>query len=217
MLHAHSTKGHAGITLWGDVYDLDRLHQYLHEANESAAITDKQSWFLELAYDVRSAKDGQRLHRVEAYDHENESRFFGVQILWPVVLLQTALFRESLAGLPSVSRRLQATTTEFECVVLGALAEVLDTERTERLYRQSRLAAGDPDHIAVMMDSRCRLWIAQMAKRRLRALPWVLESFGPFYDMLAGMSWRREMPGSLGPDDFAKFPDDGQDWPEFKW
>ena len=89
MLSYRLLKNHAGILLIGDYSSLRWLHEVVHDVNErSPIIKDKEGWFLGLAYDVRKAYEKQREILLPPERFDEIGPRYGVQILWPVLLLQ---------------------------------------------------------------------------------------------------------------------------------
>jgi hypothetical protein len=119
MLSYSLLKNHAGILLVGDHTSLTWLHEVVHEVNgRSPVIIDKEGSFLALAYDVRKAFERQREVIQPPKHFEEIGVRYGVQILWPVLLLQQRLLRQSLAFL-SHTAKTQAITYALEAVIEG--------------------------------------------------------------------------------------------------
>jgi len=96
MFRFELTPNNAGIVFWGDTASLDKLHQCIHFiVEESPLITVKDGFMLSLAYDLRKARDG--CHQAKQYQYEDRDTYqlYGVELLWPLVLLQTAILRSS--------------------------------------------------------------------------------------------------------------------------
>ena len=92
MLSYSLLRNHAGILLVGDHTSLTWLHEVVHEVNDrSPVIIDKEGSFLGLAYDVRKALEQQREIIQPPKHFEEIGVRYGVQILWPVLLLQQRL------------------------------------------------------------------------------------------------------------------------------
>ena len=100
MLSYRLLKNHTGILLIGDYTSLRWLHEVVHDVNErSPLVRDKEGMFLSLAYDVRKAYERQR-EIISPPPHYDEMGLrYGVQVLWPVLLLQQRMLRGSLAYL----------------------------------------------------------------------------------------------------------------------
>jgi len=105
MLSYGLLKNHAGMLLIGDYTSLTWLHHVIHDVNErSPVVRDKEGSFLGLAYDVRKAFERQREVILPPKHCEEIGARYGVQILWPVLLLQQRLLRQSLAFLDHTAK-----------------------------------------------------------------------------------------------------------------
>lgn len=110
MLSYQLLNNHAGLLLVGDYTSLRLLHEIVHDVNErSPLIREEDGPFLSLAYDVRKAYEQQREILAPPQGYEEMGTRYGVQILWPVLLLQQRTLRVSLGYLDH-SKRHQAIT-----------------------------------------------------------------------------------------------------------
>ena len=108
MLSHRLLKNHAGILLIGDYSSLRWLHEVVHDVNErSPIIKDKEGWFLGLAYDVRKAYEKQREILLPPEHFDEIGPRYGVQMLWPVLLLQERMLRvaSAISTIPESTRR----------------------------------------------------------------------------------------------------------------
>lgn len=213
MLDFELTPHHAGLRLWGDAVGLERLYALVHRlVADSPLIEDKEGFVLGFAYDLRKAFEGQRaqLDRVDRLGHRY--RLYGVEILWPVLLIQAALLRAALGGLPS-NRLDQAVLYELEHVIESAARAALPAALEETLHWARRAALAPYVHLDLILDSRCLYFIETPVERRLAVLPKLMETFDLAYGMLAeqGVALR---PGVIPPSAFAN---DDRDWPDFEW
>jgi len=72
-----------------DYTSLRWLHEIVHDVNDrSPLIKDEEGPFLGLAYDIRKAYERQREILPPPPHCEEMGTRYGVQILWPVLLLQ---------------------------------------------------------------------------------------------------------------------------------
>lgn len=111
LLSYRLLKNHAGILLIGDYTSLRWLHEVVHDVNErSPLVRDKEGMFLGLAYDVRKAYERQREIIQPPAHHQEMGVRYGVQILWPVLLLQHRMLRLSLAFLTIRARHRPSLT-----------------------------------------------------------------------------------------------------------
>ncbi len=212
MLNYELTPNHAGLVLWGDYASLARLHEFVHEvASESSTIEDKEGFVLGLAYDVRKAFQGER-----SESHVNHGgdrcKIFGVEILWPVILVQVGMLRHAMAFMPT-NRLDQATMFELEHVAESAVRSAMPSSAEQVIHRMRQIGAMPYHHIDTVLDSRCRYFIDLPAKERLTALPKLMDTLDPMYAFLAEQSAtirQRIIP----PNAFAA-ADCG--WPDFEW
>jgi hypothetical protein len=212
MLSFKLTPHHTGFALWGDYPTLNRLHAFVHEVvTESSIIEDKESFVLGLAYDARKAFEGQRSENYTDQGHDR-CKIFGVEILWPVVLVQVGILRHAMAFMPT-SRLDQATMFELEHVVESAVRSATPGTADAIIHQMRQIGAMPYQHIEIVLDSRCRYFIERPATKRLAVLSKLMETFDPMYLFLAerGATMR---PGVIKPTDF----DVGDNtWPDFKW
>ena len=117
MLTYRLLRNRAGILLAGDYHSLDVLRSAVHQVNEKSPIVrDKEGVFLALAYDARKAIEGQRQVLKPPAGRPEIGVRYGVESLWPTLLLQSRMLRDSLAYLPA-TLELQAITYALEAVI----------------------------------------------------------------------------------------------------
>lgn len=153
MLSYTLLKNHAGILLVGDYTSLTWLHEVVHDVNDrSPLVIDKEGSFLGLAYDVRKAFERQR-ELIQPPKHFEEIGVrYGVQILWPVLMLQQRLFRQSLAFLNHTAKT-QAITYALEAVIEDALREDFGAQAENIIALWQRLNPAQ-SQVFNMMNSR---------------------------------------------------------------
>ncbi len=214
MLTHELLKNCAGLELCGDKRTLEALHEVLHDVNDrSPAIEDKEGMFLGLAYDVRKALEGQR--RIIAppkLEKEVGSRF-GVEVLWPVILLQSRMLRGALAFMDH-SRRHQALTYALEDVIERAIDAQFGAKAAEVKERWLAIDPFARDMDAVM-DTRGALfssWTKQLRQTHFLAM---LDSMWPDYaGRYAGMSTATRA-RFIDPKIFDQWR--GREWPDPGW
>ena len=211
MLECTLDKHHTGLTLWGDYMSLRSLHELIHTVVEgSVIIEDKEGFVLGLAYDVRKAQEGQRLKRKLKQTPE-PLVLYGVEILWPVILVQMGLLRHAMGFMPT-SKRNQASMFELEYVVEAAVDAAVGADAEEIIEWIPRLGAAPYAHLSSILTSRCLYFIELPAKKRLPALIPLLESFDPMFDYFS----------ESGPAKANRIPQRAfmageAEWPEFEW
>lgn len=213
MLEYKLTPHHAGIALWGDFAALDRLRAFvLHVVEESGYIEDKEGFVMGLAYDLRKAFEGQRSQDYRSYSESDRCRIYGVEILWPVLLVQIGILRQAMGYIPT-NKLDQAIMFELEHVVESAVREAMPVLADEVIHRIRCLGAATYMHLDTVLDSRCVYFIEVPAKQRLKVLPKLLETFDPMYSLLLppGADAPR---GVIPPEAFVG---KGEYWPDFEW
>lgn len=213
MLEFKLTPHHAGLSLWGDRAALERLHGLVHRVvEESDVIVDEESFVLGLAYDVRKAFEGQRSVGERSHFDDEHCRIYGVEILWPVMLIQTALLRHAMGFIPTNALD-QAIMYELEYVVGSAARAAMPVAADDVLHRSRRACVAPYEHLDSVLNSRCVYYIETAPGKRLKILPELMETFDPMYAFLAKQGAARRhglIPASA-------FDACEADWPDFEW
>lgn len=122
-------KNCAGVKLYSDPKYLRVAHGVIHEISDKSQLLkdNEESFFLGLAYDLRKAYEGQRL--IIAGRAANEpmgeaatGTIYGVDILWPTLLVQARILREALSFMPS-TRLHQVIAYDLEHCIESAVRE----------------------------------------------------------------------------------------------
>jgi hypothetical protein len=121
MLSFSLVPNHSGIRLGGDYTSLKALYHVIGDINDrSPLIKDQEGLFIALAHDVRKAYQKQR-EIIQPPEHFEEiGTRYGVEIIWPVLLLQHQLLRSSL-GFIDHGPGHQACAYMLETVIEDAL------------------------------------------------------------------------------------------------
>ena len=213
MLEYKLTPHHAGIALWGDGAALSRLHEFVHHVvAESPYIEDKEGFVLGLAYDVRKAFQGQRSQDYRAFLADDRCHTYGVEILWPVLLVQVGVLRQAMAFIPT-NKLDQAIMFELEHIVESAVRAAMPVTADEVIHRIRCIGSASYMHLDSVLDSRCRYFIELPTKQRPKVLPKLMETFDPMYGFLAD-SGAKPRPGVILPSAFVR---NGERWPDFEW
>lgn len=213
MLDFELTPRHAGLCLWGDYAALERLHAFIHHVVEvSPIVENKEGFVLGLAYDVRKAFEGQRRKAWRGRFDEERCRTFGVEILWPVLLLQAGLLRQSMSFIPT-DRLDQSVMYELEHVIVSALRKATPAAADDVIYAAQRACGNPYAHLELTLTSRCIYFIELTPNRRLSALPKLMETFDLAYESSVDPSARSRR-GSIPP---TAFTGPERDWPDFEW
>jgi len=214
MLSYSLLKNHAGILLVGDYTSLTWLHEVAHDVNElSPLVIDKEGSFLGLAYDVRKAFERQREVIQPPKHFEEVGVRYGVQILWPVLLLQQRLLRQSLAFLRHTAKT-QSITYAFEAVIEDALREDFGAQAVHIIGLWQRL---DPAQSEVfdMMNSRGGIYCSWTKAQRKAGFAQLLSSFDPMYDRFYPMRLKNGEKNLISPTEFAVWQN--AEWPNPHW
>lgn len=213
MLEFKLTTQHAGLSLWGDHAALERLHGFIHRiVEESQVIVDKEGFVLGLAYDVRKAFEGQRSKGERSHFDDERCRIYGVEILWPVILIQTAVLRHAMGFIPTNALD-HAIMYELEYVVESATRAAMPVTADDVLHWSRRACVASYEHLDSVLDSRCVYYINTPPGKRLKMLPKLMETFDPMYALLAEQGPAKR-PCIIAPKAFAKCE---ADWPDFEW
>ncbi|MFK3691736.1 DUF6904 family protein [Agrobacterium tumefaciens] len=207
-------KNHAGILLVGDYTSLTWLHEVVHDVNErSPIVKDKEGSFLGLAYDVRKAYERQR-EVIQPPKHIEEIGVrYGVQILWPVLMLQQRLLRQSLAFLNHTAKT-QTIAYALEAVIEDALREDFGAQAGHIIDLWQRLDPAQPE-VFEMINSRGAIFCSWTKAQRKAGFAQLLSSFDPMYDRLYDIRLKNGEKNLISPGEFAAW--ENAEWPDPRW
>lgn len=214
MLSFELLKNHAGVLLCGDYHSLETLHRAVHTINDSSPVVhDKEGAFLGLAYDARKAFEGQRrVMRSDAHGPQQNVRY-GVEILWPVLLVQTRMLRQSLAYIDNTKWH-QAVAYNLEAVVEDALSQDFAAAAHElsELWRRIDSSLPWPEQ---KLASRGAIFSSWNKADRKKRLPGLLASFDPSYPMFYEQRVRSGETAWLSPNELDAWA--RAEWVDPKW
>jgi hypothetical protein len=217
MIFTTPTKHAAGVTLWGDFYDLSNLRETIHNLVEGTLFKEEmKDLILGLAYDVRHAYQRDREEKVFGIDEYDKVIYRGEKILWPVILFQVNALRYFAAFQPTTKEQ-QANLYRLE----GCLEKSL-TEQDAKIGAQCIEWLNSPSPITdnyypqYLSEASKKYLLGPSGKARFRRLPEILKSFHPmsseykdFESYVEGVAKQKVCsPHELH--DFSK-------WPDFKW
>lgn len=213
MLQYNLLNNHAGIMLMGDYHSLKVLYNVIHDVNQrSPLIKNKEGWLLNLAFDTRKAFEQQREIFPPPENFEEVGTLYGVQMLWPVILVQHRMIRASLAYIDT-GKQHQAIAYTLEWVLESALQD--DFGNIAPTIKEKWLKI-DPTHSypEEKLNSRAAIFCAWHKKERKNYLANLLESLDPMYPMTYKLSeyGKAEM---LSPEKLDTWED--VEWPDPKW
>jgi len=216
MLSYQLLKNHAGLALTGDYQTLKALHQVIHDVNDRSPLIKRKDsgWFLGLAYDIRKAHEGQRIKLRPPEGYPEVGPRFGVEILWPVILWQSRLLRESLAYMDS-DKDMQAHTYALEAIIEFALKADFGEEVGSRaIYEWNRLdPKGDESEAAV--ETRGGMFCAWTKAKRKAGIVGMIASFSYLYSAFYPVWVRNGDKNLVSPDEYEQWK--GTEWPEPRW
>lgn len=214
MLSYQLLKNHAGIMLIGDYTSLRWLHEVLHDVNNrSPLIKEEDGPFLGLAFDVRKAYEQQREVILPPENYEEMGTRYGVQILWPTLLLQHRMLRVSLGYLDH-SKRHQAITYALEAVIEDGLREDFDRDGQSVIDHWQRLDPADPS-IFDKLDSRGAIFCSWSKVERKRHIVELLASFDPMFESHYEFRAGRGERGLVSPEELDRWTN--AEWPDPRW
>ncbi|GKQ01411.1 hypothetical protein NUKP74_51130 [Klebsiella quasipneumoniae] len=158
MLRYELTPNNAGFILWGDSEALNELHELIHYiVDESPLIKVKDGFMLSLAYDIRKAREGNRL-------------------LWPLVLVQSSILRNSMGYIQTDKNQLSVMYA-FEYLIESALTESERTTSNDIMLTVKYASDSDFNFIEDNIDSRCCYFISLSPEQRKKQLISIVRSF----------------------------------------
>lgn len=175
MLDYKLLKNHAGIYLTGNYDDMVALRDAVHSINElSPIVHDKEGLMLGLAYDARKAHDGHRVVYPAPSTIPEKGILVGVEILWPVFLLQVRIMRVSLGFMPH-DERMQSIVYALESVAKNALQDDFKKSYTDCLDSWLQIDPAHP-YAEETYDNRCAMFTQWSKKERATYMPSLLRS-----------------------------------------
>lgn len=206
MLKYELTPHHAGVILWGDYHALERLHKLIHHvANDGPFINDEGEFILDLAYDVRKAFQGNRRLDYVTYPNEDQTRVYGVEILWPGLLVRVGVLRHAMGFMPT-SGIDQSVMFELEYIVHAAVRDVMPKMADDVIREVARIGSLSSTHLGNVLPSRALYFIKLPARQRKKMLPELMKTFDPLYGILP---FRLSIP-------LNAFTEDEEE-PDFEW
>ncbi len=218
MLIAKPTKYGAGVTIYGDYYDLRSLHETIHFLIEGVPLTENYADFVAgLAYDIRHAYEGQREEVKFGFDELDIVLYKGESILWPIVLPQVNLLRWA-ASFHSTTREHQSNIFRLEYILQTALEdfdEKIGKKCSDWLFA-SHMWTNDFQTSFFSEMSKKYIFSANTGKKRFRNLPIILKTLNPIsneYKEFSSYLYNSAKEKKCNVDELV----DLTEWLEFKW
>jgi hypothetical protein len=218
MLISRPTKYGSGITLYGDYLDLQNLYETISYLSTGGPLTPYQEEFLlHLAYDVRDAFQGDRKEEYFGFDEHSKVRYFGVDVLWPIFLVQVGALRWS-AGYHETDSEYQANLYRLESCAEYALMK--NDEKTGlKCMEWLKSFPGFWDSLLVEFISYCSkrfIMETKQGKSRFKKLPEYLYMISPISDECKAFHDEMEKLAKqqgCKPEELSNT----EEFPEFKW
>jgi hypothetical protein len=217
MLTSAPTKHGAGVTFYGDFYDLSAVHETIHKiAGQSFVREDVGEYMLGLGYDFRKAFEGQREKRTFGSDPLEKVTYRGFSVLWPFALTQAAMIRH-FAGYHTTDHKDQSCLYLLEdCIITSLLAsDAKIGKECAEWFLKFRIFPSDYLFSFVTECSRRYLFDAPEKNRFselpdiLRMLDWCSSEYKAFAKEVQKAAKKL---GST-PQQITT----GDNWPEFRW
>ncbi|MDG3444621.1 DUF6904 family protein [Nitrospirillum amazonense] len=194
MLTANPTSKLGGLVLWGDYDDLSAHYDLVHQVcgQDGPLPYDVGEFVLGLAYDLRKAKEGQRLTREVQRLGGDSKRLYGVEIVWTFLLPQVAILRGAAAFMVLTSRD-QAMMWELEAAVEEAAEEGFGTDIGRAVIdRMRRLRSGPWPDLIEKSKTRSAYFLDRSGKaaRKSSIVP-VMDSMNPMYEANASLGMNK--------------------------
>lgn len=214
MLEFKLLKNNAGVMLVGDYLTLKAFHSVIHEINDKCPIIkDKEGFFLGVAYDLRKAYEGSRAKIVPPEGYPEIGTRFGVEVLWPVLLLHSRMMRVYMGFMPTTSHQ-QAMAFAYEAVIEGALGSAFPAEQRSLVDTWMRIDAAHP-WAGEKIDSRGAIFCTWGKAERRKMLQGLLESLNPMYPVMYEVWMRNGAENLVSPADLDSWA--GTEWQDPRW
>lgn len=96
MIYMASTSNNAGVTLYGDYYDLNNLYDTISIISECKVckhIKGLNDYILALCYEIRHAYQRMREIKKLGFDKYDKATYYGINVFWPMIIFQVKILR----------------------------------------------------------------------------------------------------------------------------
>ncbi|AJD54346.1 hypothetical protein SAMN02744133_10869 [Thalassospira xiamenensis M-5 = DSM 17429] len=194
MLAGEKTEYLAGLTIWGDAWDLRTACNVIHE------IGGDDDFLVSLAYDLRHAHQGDRMQD-QAILFDDNKVIYGEQVLWPAFALQVACLRRE-AGFMRTTAQQQSMLYNLEFVLETTLLQAFP-DKWKKILSVAAEIAHYPDNIAKNIDTRLTYFASlNDAADRDECIIWLIRSLHPDYSESESWPTRDSEPGWIPPEVF---------------
>ncbi|MEW8152489.1 MAG: hypothetical protein AB2810_20315 [Candidatus Thiodiazotropha endolucinida] len=218
MIYAEPTKKGAGITIYGDAFDLRSIHETIHIIVDSSPLEeDQRHGILNLAYEIRHAYQGDREIIKVGYDEVEKCTYFGTKLIWPQLLFEIALLRQCAAYCEN-NKEYLSNLYRIEYCVEKALLEYDAKVGNEVITAYKRIRLISKEYLTDFVSDRSFdfLYGGGTGKMRFRRLPSILHSFDQLsedYKQYHEFMWKEAKKHGTHPVNLH----DMREWEEFEW
>ncbi|PHR56294.1 MAG: hypothetical protein COA43_14135 [Robiginitomaculum sp.] len=198
MLFAELSKNHGAIGIWGTTYDLGALHDLIHRTtSDDAPFTiEVGDWIIGFAYEIRKAREDQRLSDNIKDFHDNDIPYYGCEILLPYWCMYLGAVR-SAAKFITITADEQSLLWKLEALTRGALSKHLSADDLENLIQYSYCF--DARHLKNVIEPSCwatAYFINFSKKKRLQELVGIIKDLNPTLWMIDALNPECKWPTS---------------------
>lgn len=214
MLTYKILKNHAGVMIVGDYFTLQSVHTVLHEVNEKSIILkNKEGPFLGLAYDIRKAYEEQRKVFKAPKDRPEIGPTFGVEVLWPVLLVQSRMLRESMAFMDTTKWQ-QCIAYNLEALIEEALQADFGSMSGDLIEKWMDINPRHP-YPEEKLNSRGAAFCSWTKSERKKRFPGLLASLSPMYPAYYDIWVRNGGEDLVSPQEYDKM--ERVEWADPNW
>ena len=218
MILTIPTKYAAGVSLWGDYWDLKNLHETIHSLVESTPFNeDTKEAILGLAYDIRHAYQRDREEREFGFDEYDKVTYRGEKVLWSAILFQVNALRYCTAFQPT-SKEQQANLYRLESCLENSLNEQDAKVGAQCIEWLNSPLPITKDYYPVYLNEVSRNYITGPGgKSRFKKLPRLLRSLHPLSEEYQDFASHLEAIANEKGCSPYELHDFFVEWPEFEW
>jgi hypothetical protein len=171
MLSYRLTQGHSGPVLIGEYSPLAEIHQVVTDVSDRSDSLHEHSSFQALASDVKHAFEGNHGIIQPSVGYEEIGVRYGVEMSWPVLLMQARMLRAELAYTDH-SKWHQAVAWMLEAVIEEALHDDFEEEAENIIKRLAGLGRASTPRSELFneMGDKYNSWSPKKRKSNLSKL-----------------------------------------------
>jgi hypothetical protein len=218
MLYGKSTPKYAGITIYGEYYDLRNLYDVAQYLAKAPYLVPRFHEFLQgFCYDIRHAYQGERIVDKREELHDASSTYFGVHIVWPLMPIYIKILRHCAAFMPT-PRMHQGYLYLLDNVVLHALLSAKAEVADRVIAWIDHYPMFSENYYTDYFNEICKAYLFKTKPgiTRLARLPQMLQMLSPLSEDYRDFAEKLEQTAKdRGCDPQSLM--DMSDWPEYEW